>query len=324
MAITRREALHFCKNVLKINERVITSPDKNVFFNSYAENFTKRVPFTSAFDNHVMESRGHHWNDMMQDFSLLRKPGRLWFDGILQDKFGSSCQVAATFTKLLFESLDVKCASVLSLVHLFPLPIVHALVVAEDSTGQKSVIDLGNRLTPLPLSISMELDIGSKSPVFEAGDTYTYLTRTGQNSFERWIGYELNEMDGTIKDAKLFCNFSLDDEITFFDSETGDIDMNPLINNIIKWKIQADVVMNYWTYNVPISGFSHKDDRIVRVTNRTFDVQAEPKIGANFETFKAKSFDDYCKNVFEHFPKFENDEFVTTMSAFWKKKYSSK
>ena len=71
MAISRQEALKFFRNVLKINEKVLSLKDPKLFFNSYAEKFTKRVPFTSAFDNYVMASKGHNWNDMMTDLSLL-------------------------------------------------------------------------------------------------------------------------------------------------------------------------------------------------------------------------------------------------------------
>ena len=87
-------------------------------------------------------------------------------------------------------------------------------------------------------------------------------------------------------------------------------------------KIPVELVLNYWTHNVPISGFSETDDRIVRVTNRKFEVQTEPRIGAALETFKVTSFDEYCKHVFEHFPRFENEQFISTMTNFWKLKYS--
>ncbi len=87
------------------------------------------------------------------------------------------------------------------------------------------------------------------------------------------------------------------------------------------WKLQMAEIMNYWTYNVPISGFSVHDNRLVRVTNNRFEVQTESKIGAPFETFSVKSFDKYCKHVFEHFPFFDNKDFIWTMSNFWKQKY---
>ena len=98
--------------------------------------------------------------------------------------------------------------------------------------------------------------------------------------------------------------------------------MEPLVAKIMQWEIPIDVILNYWTYNVPISGFSEHDARIVRVTNRKFSVQTEPKIGAPFESFKVESFDEYCKNVFQFFPRFENEQFVAEMSNFWKMKYS--
>ena len=98
---------------------------------------------------------------------------------MLEGKFGSSCQVAATFSKLILESLGLKSRIIISRVHLFPVTIIHSLVITEDEEGDLSIIDLGNRLTPLPLSIPLKMAVNEKSEVFEAGDTYTYMIRTG-------------------------------------------------------------------------------------------------------------------------------------------------
>ena len=110
---------------------------------------------------------------------VQKAPGASWFNGMLEGKFGSSCQVAATFSKLILESLGLKSRIIISRVHLFPVTIIHSLVITEDEEGDLSIIDLGNRLTPLPLSIPLKMAVNEKSEVFEAGDTYTYMIRTG-------------------------------------------------------------------------------------------------------------------------------------------------
>ena len=158
---------------------------------------------------------------------------------MLDGKFGSSCQVAATFTKLAFEAVDLNCSTVISIVRIFPIPNIHSLVVAEDKEGEKVLIDLGNRLNPLPLSISMDLGIGEKSKVYEAGDTYTYLKRTGEKSFERWVGYKLSDDGRTILDEKIFCDFVLNDDLQFYD----------------KLVLRQTFPFNFWSENSSLKRF---------------------------------------------------------------------
>ena len=105
-------------------------------------------------------------------------------------------------------------------------------------------------------------------------------------------------------------------------SKSLTIDQTVLAPFMLRWNCQFDLILSYWTYNVPISGFDfHDEQRVVRITNRTFQIQREPKVGSAFDQFKVTSFDEYCKHTFKHFPFFENEEFLSTMFNFWKLRY---
>ena len=57
--------------------------------------------------------------------------------------------------------------------------------------------------------------LNEKAKPVEAGDTYTKIVKTGERSFERWVGYDLDS-SGQMKYPKLFCEFNLDDSVSMF------------------------------------------------------------------------------------------------------------
>ncbi len=91
---------------------------------------------------------------------------------------------------------------------------MHSVVIANVNQA-KYLIDLGNRLNPLPLVICLDIPIGGQSTAVEAGDTYTFVKRTAESNYERWVGYSLTS-EGEIRDPLLFNSFSLKDEINLF------------------------------------------------------------------------------------------------------------
>ena len=70
-ALTKREALNFCRYVLKMSESALKMSDRSVFLNEYALKYTKRIPFTSAFDNYFMNKNGFNWEATIKNPSLL-------------------------------------------------------------------------------------------------------------------------------------------------------------------------------------------------------------------------------------------------------------